>query len=136
MPKAKPTPKAADTQTAVFSEAVTYFKHCQYAKAEPLFLSAAAVNPRAMYFLGEIYSQGTKPQWPDKTKGAAWYEKGAQAGDLLCQFNLVQIQDLPPKTLQKKPRSLFPGMAKLAQKGDIFAAYELGCLFLYNWEEN
>ena len=89
-----------------------------------------------MYFLGEIYSQGTKPQWPDKTKGAAWYEKGAQAGDLLCQFNLVQIQDLPPKTLQKKLRSLFPGMAKLAQKGDIFAAYELGCLFLYNWEEN
>ena len=123
MPKAKPTPKAADTQTAVFSEAVTYFKHCQYAKAEPLFLSAAAVNPRAMYFLGEIYSQGTKPQWPDKTKGAAWYEKGAQAGDLLCQFNLVQIQDLPPKTLQKKLRSLFPGMAKLAQKGYIFAAY-------------
>ena len=113
-------------------------------KAEQLFLNykldeafelfkklAEDGNGRAMYFLGEFYSQPYGKIKKDNEKAKEWRIKGKEAGDILAALNVAYSL---PEDSDERNRicfELFKDILKLAETGDIFAQNELANLYLY-----
>ena len=113
-------------------------------KAEQLFLNykldeafelfkklAEDGNGRAMYFLGEFYSQPYGKIKKDNEKEKEWRIKGKEAGDILAALNVAYSL---PEDSDERNRicfELFKDILKLAETGDIFAQNELANLYLY-----
>ena len=113
-------------------------------KAEQLFLNykldeafelfkklAENGNGRAMYFLGEFYSNSIGKIKLDEKKGKEWRIKGKESGDVLAALNVAYSL---PEDSDERNRicfELFEDILKLAEAGDIFAQNELANLYLY-----
>jgi len=88
-------------------------------------------NGRAMYFLGEFYSQPYGKTKEDNKKAKEWRIKGKEAGDVLAALNVAYSL---PEDSDERNRicfELFKDILKLAETGDIFAQNELANLYLY-----
>ena len=88
-------------------------------------------NGRAMYFLGEFYSQPYGKIKKDNEKAKEWRIKGKEAGDILAALNVAYSL---PEDSDERNRicfELFKDILKLAETGDIFAQNELANLYLY-----
>ncbi len=88
-------------------------------------------NGRAMYFLGEFYSQPYGKTKKDNKKAKEWRIKGKEAGDVLAALNVAYFL---PEDSDERNRicfELFRDILKLAEAGDIFAQHELANLYLY-----
>ena len=90
-------------------------------------------NGRAMYFLGEFYSQPYGKTKKDNKKAKEWRIKGKEAGDVLADLNVAYYL---PKNSDERNRTcfeLFEDVLKLAEDGDIFAQNELADMYLYGY---
>ena len=115
-------------------------------KAEQLFLNykldeafelfkklAENGNGRAMYFLGEFYSNSIGKIKLDEKKGKEWRIKGKESGDVLAALNVAYSL---PEDSDERNRicfELFKDILKLAEAGDIFAQNELADMYLYGY---
>ena len=121
-------------------------------KAEQLFLNykldeafelfkklAENGNGRAMYFLGEFYSQPYGKTKKDNKKAKEWRIKGKEAGDVLAALNvaysLPEDSDVPEDSDEANRIffGLYEDVLKLAEDGDIFAQNELADMYLYGY---
>jgi Sel1 repeat protein len=90
-------------------------------------------NGRAMYFLGEFYSQPYGKTKKDNKKAKEWRIKGKEAGDVLAALNVAYSL---PEDSDERNRiffELFEDILKLAKDGDIFAQNELADMYLYGY---
>ena len=88
-------------------------------------------NGRAMYFLGEFYSNSIGKIKLDEKKGKEWRIKGKESGDVLAALNVAYSL---PEDSDERNRicfELFKDILKLAEAGDIFAQNELANMYLY-----
>ena len=115
-------------------------------KAEQLFLNykldvafelfkklAENGNGRAMYFLGEFYSQPYGKTKKDNKKAKEWRIKGKEAGDVLAALNVAYYL---PENSDERNRTcfeLFEDILKLAEEGDILVQSELEDMYLYGY---
>ena len=114
-------------------EAEQLYLHCKFEESLPMFkILADEGNARAMYFLGELYSNDLPKDKKNEKLGTSWRRKGAELGDVLCRLNMAYI----PGTSDEQKKSIFtsiePELKNLANEGDMFAQNELGsvCKFL------
>ena len=108
-------------------EAEQLYLHCKFEESLPMFkILADEGNARAMYFLGELYSNDLPKDKKNKELGTNWRRKGADLGDVLCRLNVAYI----PGTSDEQKKSIFtsiePELKNLANEGDVFAQNELG----------
>lgn len=115
------------------NEAEQLYLHCKFEESLPMFkILADEGNARAMYFLGELYSNYLPKDKKNEELGTSWRRKGAELGDVLCRLNMAYI----PGTSDEQKKSIFtsiePELKNLANDGDMFAQDELGsvCKFL------
>ena len=90
-------------------------------------------NGRAMYFLGEFYSQPYGKTKKDNKKAKEWRIKGKEVGDVLAALNVAYYL---PKNSDERNRTcfeLFEDILKLAEDGDILAQSELADMYLYGY---
>lgn len=90
-------------------------------------------NGRAMYFLGEFYSQPYGKTKKDNKKAKEWRIKGKEVGDVLAALNVAYYL---PKNSDERNRTcfeLFEDILKLSEDGDIFAQNELADMYLYGY---
>ena len=90
-------------------------------------------NGRAMYFLGEFYSNSIGKIKLDEKKGKEWRIKGKEAGDVLAALNVTYSL---PEDSDERNRicfELFKDILKLAEDGDILAQSELADMYLYGY---
>ena len=90
-------------------------------------------NGRAMYFLGEFYSQPYGKTKKDNKKAKEWRIKGKEAGDVLAALNVAYYL---PENSDERNRTcfeLFEDILKLAEDGDILAQSELADMYLYGY---
>ena len=90
-------------------------------------------NGRAMYFLGEFYSQPYGKTKKDNKKAKEWRIKGKEVGDVLAALNVAYYL---PKNSDETNRTcfeLFEDILKLSEDGDIFAQNELADMYLYGY---
>ena len=111
-------------------EAEQLYLHCKFEESLPMFKSLADEgNARAMYFLGELYSNDLPKDKKNKELGTSWRRKGAELGDVLCQLNMAYI----PGTSDEQKKSIFTSiqneLKNLANDGDVFAQHELGLVY-------
>ncbi|WP_028257956.1 SEL1-like repeat protein [Veillonella montpellierensis] len=118
-------------------------------KGEVLFLSyqleeayaifselAQEEEPRAMYFIGELYWQGFGLASVNHVMAYEWYKKGAKLGDPLCQLctllhmELDSKKDSKDEKIQEKISDLLPTLENMAKAGDAFAQYELASVYV------
>ena len=108
------------------------FLNYKLAEAFELFKKLAEDdNGRAMYFLGEFYSNSIGKIKLDEKKGKEWRIKGKESGDVLAALNVAYSL---PKDSDERNRicfELFKDILKLAEDGDIFAQNELADMYLY-----
>ena len=113
-------------------------------KAEQLFLNykldeafelfkklAENGNGRAMYFLGEFYSNSIGKIKLDEKKGKEWRIKGKEAGDVLAALNVAYSLPEDSDERNRTCFELFEDILKLAEDGDILAQNELADMYLY-----
>ena len=116
--------------TAVMCEAEQLYMHCQFEEAAEQFeVLAAEGNARAMYFLGEIYTNYLPSLKKDTVKGNAWRTQGAKLGDVLCRLNTAYNQGVDKAGKVEIIEEVLPELIKLAEGGDVFAADELGGVY-------
>lgn len=111
-------------------EAEREFVNCNYGRAFSLFHTLAKKGSgRAMYFVGEYYCQGYGYMSIDQEQGKEWRIKGRDAGDPLATLNVAY--SLPDESDEKNEifSKMFQPVIQLAQRGDMFAQYEIGFLF-------
>lgn len=115
-------------------------------KAEQLFLNykldeafelfkklAENGNGRAMYFLGEFYSQPYGKTKKDNKKAKEWRIKGKEAGDVLAALNVAYSLPEDSDEANRIFFGLYEDVLKLAEDGDIFAQNELADMYLYGY---
>ena len=113
-------------------------------KAEQLFLNykldeafelfkklAENGNGRAMYFLGEFYSQPYGKTKKDNKKAKEWRIKGKEVGDVLAALNVAYSLPEDSDESNRIFFELFVDILKLAEADDIFAQNELADMYLY-----
>lgn len=118
-------------------EAEQLYLHCKFEESLPMFkMLADEGNARAMYFLGELYSNDLPKDKKNKELGTNWRRKGAELGDVLCRLNMAYI----PGTSDEQKKSIFtsiePELKNLANDGDVFAQNELGSVCKYSNDES
>ena len=118
-------------------EAEQLYLHCKFEESLPMFkMLADEGNARAMYFLGELYSNDLPKDKKNKELGTNWRRKGAELGDVLCRLNVAYI----PGTSDEQKKFIFtsiePELKNLANEGDVFAQNELGSVCKYSNDES
>ena len=88
-------------------------------------------NGRAMYFLGEFYSQPYGKTKKDNKKAKEWRIKGKEAGDVLAALNVAYSLPEDSDEANRIFFGLYEDVLKLAEDGDIFAQNELADMYLY-----
>lgn len=112
------------------AEAEKEYINCNFDRAFSLFRTLAKKGSgRAMYFMGVYYSQGYGNVNIDEDMANEWNVKGKDVGDPLATFNL--LFDWPDGSNPREDtfRKVFQQVTQLAQCGDVFAQYELGCMY-------
>ena len=114
-------------------EAEQLYLHCKLEESLPMFkILADEGNARAMYFLGELYSNDLPKDKQNEELGTSWRRKGAELGDVLCRLNMAYIPGTSDELKKFIFTSIEPELKNLANEGDVFAQSELGsvCEFL------
>lgn len=121
-------------QTDGICEAESLFLNNKMEEAHNAFLKLAEKNNgRAMYFLGEIYSEGFAGIEVDESKANDWRYRGFKQGDVLAGINYAYtLSDENEK--KKLVLEFYPQLESLAKK-NLFAKYELAWLYNANWFE-
>ena len=88
-------------------------------------------NGRAMYFLGEFYSNSIGKIKLDEKKGKEWRIKGKESGDVLAALNVAYSLPEDSDEANRIFFELYEDVLKLAEDGDIFAQNELADMYLY-----
>lgn len=127
MPIGEQEKKLNEALNEALHEAEQLYLHCKFEDSLPMFkILADEGNARAMYFLGELYSNALPKNKKNKEFGTSWRRKGAELGDVLCRLNMAYI----PGTSDEQKKSIFtsiePELKNLANEGDVFAQNELG----------
>ncbi len=126
--------------TAIFT--IVMINDNSLKKAEKLFLKgdfdpafkifselAENGNGRAMYYLGEYYTQGYGSTYIDNEKASEWRIRGAEEGDILAKLNVAI--SLPEDSELRKDisKKLFSSVLEMAESGDVRAQSELAGLY-------
>ena len=108
------------------------FLNYKLAEAFELFKKLAEDdNGRAMYFLGEFYSNSIGKIKLDEKKGKEWRIKGKESGDVLAALNVAYSLPEDSDEANRIFFELYEDVLKLAEDGDIFAQNELADMYLY-----
>ena len=116
-------------------EAKELYFNCKFDEALELFLDLAEDNnPRAMYFLGKIYSLRYGHVEHDIDKAKIWYKRGHEMGDIFASLNVAYF--LPDGNVEKNViiDEVFNDILKMAEEGDVFAQDELANIYLLGYQ--
>lgn len=109
-------------------EAENLFLNYDIERAFSMFKKLAITgNGRAMYFLGEIYTNGFGRIVIDKNEGYSWFLKGFNAKDILAKVKYACL--LENKIEAKNIISSCLSDLEEESKNNMFAQYEFGHLF-------
>lgn len=122
------------TQDTRLKEAEQLFLHCEFDEALKNFEQLANEgNGRAMYFLGEFYSQPYGTIKKNLEQGAFWYKKGKEKGDTLATLKIAYML---PEDSEERHRVLnltLRAVLQLANAGNMFAQSELADMYAYGY---
>ena len=132
--KAEQPAPVTDNGIDLRSRAEAAYLRYDMAEALPFFKLLSEQNDsRSYYFLGMIYKSGYKGiVVPDQEQANAYWQTGMDNGDVLCALRIAEGSDDEQKG--KIYSSVFDVALMLAQKGNIYAAFEIGRIYAFAYE--
>ena len=118
----------SDTQQQrMLLDAEELFAKAKFEKAMELFLPLADAGiARAMYFMGELYSNYLPKNKRDSKLALEWRAKGAELGDVLCCLAMAHDENVSDDERKNIISKVFDQVKSLADDGDRFAQGEVG----------
>ena len=122
------------TQDTRLKEAEQLFLRCKFEEASEKFeMLADEGNGRAMYFLGQFYSQPYGNIKKNLEQGTFWYNKGKEKGDILATLSMAYTLPEDSEERYKIFNLTFNGILQLAKTGNVFAQNELANLYAHGY---